>query len=65
MGHKKIKSLLSNGVNAAIRYDKELMRYYERKMAEGKKFGVIVNNIKNKLIARVFAVIKGKANLWL
>jgi len=58
MGHKKIKSLLSNGAKAAIRYDKELMRYYERKMAEGKIYGVVINNVKNKLIGRVFAVIK-------
>lgn len=58
MGHKKIKALLSNGVQAAIRYDNELRQYYERKIAEGKPEGVVLNNIKNKLIHRVFAVIK-------
>lgn len=58
MGHRKIKALLSNGVQAAIQYDKELMQYCERKKAEGKPDGVVFNNIKNKLIHRVFAVVK-------
>jgi len=34
------------------------MQYYERKIAEGKPEGIVFNNIKNKLIHRVFAVIK-------
>lgn len=58
MANKKIKSLLSNGVNAAIMYDKEIGMYYQRKIAEGKEKGVVFNAIKNKLIQRVFAVIK-------
>jgi len=58
MANKKIKSLLSNAVNTAIMYDKEIGLYYHRKIAEGKDKGVIFNAIKNKLIQRVFAVIK-------
>lgn len=57
MANKKIKSLLSNGVNAAVMYDKEIQMYYQRKLAEGKEKGVVLNAIKNKLIHRVFAVI--------
>ncbi len=57
LANKKIKSLLSNCVNAAIMYDKELALYYQKKMAEGKHKGIVINAIKNKLIHRVFAVI--------
>ena len=34
------------------------MRYYNRKKEEGKESGVVLNAIKNKLIQRVFAVVK-------
>ncbi len=58
IANKHMKGLLSNGVNAAIRYDKEIGFYYTRKLAEGKQKGVVLNAIKNKLVHRVFAVIK-------
>lgn len=57
MANKKIKSLLSNCVNAAVMYDKEIKTYYQRKIAAGKEKGIVLNAIKNKLIHRVFAVI--------
>ena len=55
---KKIKSLLSNAVNVVIMHDKELAFYYQRKIADGKPKGVVINAIKNKLVHRVFAVVK-------
>jgi len=58
LANKRMKALLSNCVASAIRYDKELKAYYLRKLAEGKDKGVVLNAIKNKLIHRVFAVIK-------
>ena len=58
MANKKIKALLSNGIAAAIRWDEGINRYYNRKIAEGKHKGVVLNAIKNKLIHRAFAVIK-------
>lgn len=58
MANKKIKSLLSNCVNAAVMHDKELRVYYQRKIAEGKEKGVVLNAVKNKIVHRVFAVIK-------
>lgn len=57
MANKKIKSLLSNGVAAAIRFDPQLRQYYLRKLADGKKKGVVLNNLKNKLVHRAFAVV--------
>jgi len=58
MANKKIKSLLSNGAIAAIQYDNELKIYYKRKLNEGKRKGTALNAVKNKLIHRVFAVVK-------
>lgn len=58
LANKQIKALLSNGANSAIAFDKELKAYYQRKRAEGKEYGTVLNAVKNKLVQRVFAVIK-------
>jgi len=58
MGNKRVKSLLSNGANSALRHDPEIKAYYARKMAENKDHKLIVNSICCKLVNRVFAVIK-------
>jgi transposase len=54
---KQFKGLLSLCALTAKRYDKELHGYFERKVSEGKNKMLIMNNIRNKLLARVFAVI--------
>jgi len=58
MGNIKIKALLSNGVGSAIQHDPQLRTYYHRKIAEGKSKFSVLNAVKNKLVARVFAVVK-------
>ncbi len=58
IANKKIKSLLSNGIAAAIRFDPEMALYYARKIDQGKAKGVALNNAKNKLVHRAFAVVK-------
>ena len=58
LGHKKLKALLGNGVMSAIQNDKELKAYYERKIAQGKIKYKVLNAVKNKLLARVFATVK-------
>lgn len=58
MANKQIKALLSNAAQAAIQYDPQIRGYYQRKIAQGKHSGLIYNAIKNKLIHRVFAVIR-------
>lgn len=60
MANKKIKSLLSNCILSAIKHDPQIASYYNRKTREGKPPGIIMNNIKNKLVQRVFAVVKRK-----
>lgn len=58
LANKKIKALISNGTMSAIRYDQELKAYYLRKIDEGKNSFLVQNNVKNKLVQRIFAVVK-------
>ena len=58
LGDKRLKALLSNGVKTNLRYDTESKEYFARKIAEGKKEGIIINNIKNKILHRVCAVVE-------
>lgn len=58
MANKKMKALFSNGILAALVCDPGLKSYYQRKLEEGKQKGVVINALKNKLVHRVFAVIK-------
>jgi len=57
LANKKAKSLLSMGAINAIRHDRELKAYYQRKVKEGKNKMSVINAVRNKLIARVFATI--------
>lgn len=57
-GHNEIKSLLSQGARSVINTDPQFKAYYERKRAEGKTHGCVMNAVKFKLICRMFAVIK-------
>ncbi|APU10202.1 transposase [Cellulophaga lytica] len=58
LGDRKMKSLLSMASVSAIQHDNELKLYYNRKLAEGKDKMLAINNVRNKLIARAFAVVK-------
>ena len=60
LADKKLKSLLNMCAIAAVRFDKELKIYYERKLMEGKNKMLVINNVRCKLLARVFAVINRK-----
>ena len=57
LADKKLKALLNMCAICAVRYDQELKTYYERKIAEGKSKMLVVNNVRCKLLARVFAVV--------
>lgn len=56
----RIKTYLTQAARSAVLYDSQLKEYYNRKKKEGKKDQVIINNVRNKLLERVFAVIKRK-----
>ncbi|MDH6356366.1 IS110 family transposase [Parabacteroides sp. PF5-9] len=60
IANKEIKALLTQAAKAAIRHNHEIREYFNRKKAEGKQDWLIVNNVRNKLIHRAFAVVKRK-----
>ena len=53
-----MKALLSMCTQQAIKYDPQIKTYYQKKQKEGKPERTIRNAIMNKLIHRVFAVVK-------
>lgn len=56
--NKKMKSLLTNAASSAIMHDNQTKEYYNKKRGEGKAYGTVANAVKNKIVARIFAVIK-------
>jgi transposase len=58
LGFRKIKSILHLAACIAIQFNPELRSYYQRRLAEGKSKMSSLNIVRNKLVFRVFAVIK-------
>ena len=56
--NKKLKKLLHLCAMSAIQNDAEMKRYFERKVQEGKNKMSVINAVRNKLVHRVFAVIR-------
>jgi len=57
LANKELKQELSQAARSAIQWDTEMRLYAEKKL-ENKHYGIVVNNIRFKLILRMFAVIK-------
>lgn len=56
--NKKMKSILDLAAKSTIRYNGEFKAYYDRRVIEmGKSKMSTINIIRNKIVARVFAVI--------
>lgn len=58
LANKKMKSILSLGALQAIRNDAEMKLYYRRKVDQGKNKMLVLNAVRNKLLQRIFAVVK-------
>jgi transposase len=58
LADKSMKTLLTQSAKTAIQHDKELKQYYERRTEMGKSKTSTINVVRNKLIHRMFAVIK-------
>jgi transposase len=58
--NKRIKSLIHMGALAAARNKKtgEMKDYYERKVSEGKNPMLVLNAVRAKMVARMFAVVR-------
>ena len=56
--NRKLKKLLHLCAMAALRYNDDMKCYYERKVSEGKNKMSVINAIRNKLVHRIFAVVR-------
>ena len=57
LANKEIKSLLNMCATSAIQHNSEMKDYYQRRVKEGKHKMSTINIIRNKLLARIFAVV--------
>jgi len=57
MANKKLKCNLHMASLTAVKLDADLKAYYERKVGEGKSKLSVLNAVKNKLLARIIAVV--------
>ncbi len=55
---KKLKTLLSRGAQSLIQYDEDTKVYLKRMLDRGKDKNLVKNNIKNKMLHQVCAVVK-------
>lgn len=55
---KQMNRLLDMAAKSAIQYDKELRNYYLKRTAAGKSKMSTINIVRNKILYRMFAVIK-------
>ena len=62
MANKKVKSLLHLGAMSAIQHCTQLKAYYQRKVKEGKNKMLVLNNVRNKLVLRIFACVREDRN---
>jgi len=58
LANKKIKTVLDQAAKCATNHDKELSAYYHRRLLMGKSKMSTINIVRNKLLYRMFAVIK-------
>lgn len=58
LANKKAKTLLNLAASCAIRCDQEMKKYYQNRVAQGKRKMSCLNIIRSKIVSRMFAVIK-------
>lgn len=55
---KTLKAILFKASTSAIQHDPQLKKYYQRKVNDGKHKLTVINAVANKLVLRIFAVVK-------
>lgn len=57
LAQKELKQELNQAAKAAVQHDPELRAYAERQL-KNKEYGIVLNNVKFKLILRMFSLVK-------
>lgn len=60
MANRQIKAMLSQAALSAARFNPVIASYYSRLIAKGKKRQIVLNNVKNKLVHIVTAMVRNK-----
>lgn len=60
LANKKLKSLLDLCAKSSIQNNPEMIKYYNKRVEEGKNKMSTINIIRNKLLSRIFAVVNRK-----
>lgn len=60
LANRMLKALLSEAARCAIRFCDEIQRYYHRMIGRGKKPGVAINNVRNKMLHIIVAMVRDK-----
>ena len=60
LADKTMKRLLHMAAMRAIQLENDLKKYYIRKVNQGKNKMLVLNAIRNKIIHRIFAMIKSE-----
>lgn len=59
-GHLDVKALLHMAAMSSIKCNEQVKGYYKRKKEEGKPGLLVLNNIKNKIVHQIFAVVRSQ-----
>ena len=57
MANRQIKAMLTQAALAAVNFNQVMARYYMRLIERGKKKQIALNNVKNKLVHLVTAMV--------
>ena len=61
MADKELKKTLHLAALSTIRLENDLAKYYQRKVEEGKNKMSVLNAVRNKIIHRIYAIIKNNS----
>ncbi|WP_308528600.1 transposase, partial [uncultured Prevotella sp.] len=60
MANRQIKAMLTQAAQAAVKFNPVMVRYYIHLVERGKKKQVALNNVKNKLVHLVTAMVRNR-----
>ena len=60
MANRQIKAMLSQAALSAAKFNPVIASYYSRLIERGKKWQIVLNNVKNKLVHIVTAMVRNK-----